>query len=107
MVSEQSIPHHVPQEILNKNVVPIETYNHVSRQCQGWSSAYKNIEARNKQLEADQNLNRNHGNERLNRQWAVAYKQLELRNKILEEEKAQLKAWKNKNKIYVKKHPYL
>ena len=43
VLSEQSIPHHVPQEILNKNVVPIETYNHVSRQCQGWSSAYKNI----------------------------------------------------------------
>ena len=39
-------------EILHKNDVPIETYNHVSRQCQGWSSAYKNIEARNKQLEA-------------------------------------------------------
>ena len=52
VLSEQSIPHHVPQEILDKNVVPIETYNHVSRQCQGWSSAYKNIEARNKQLEA-------------------------------------------------------
>ena len=52
VLSKQSIPHHVPQEILNKNVVPIETYNHVSRQCQGWSSAYKNIEARNKQLEA-------------------------------------------------------
>ena len=43
VLSEQSIPHHVPQEILNKNVVPIETYNHVSRQCQGWSSANKNI----------------------------------------------------------------
>ena len=43
----------------------------------------------------------------MNRQWAVAYKQLELRNKILEEEKAQLKAWKNKNKIYTIKHPYL
>ena len=42
----------MPQEILHKNVVPIETYNHVSRQCQGWSSAYKNTEARNKQLEA-------------------------------------------------------
>ena len=41
VLSEQSIPHHVPQEILNKNVVPIETYNHVSRQCQGWSSAKK------------------------------------------------------------------
>ena len=27
--------------IYNKNVVPIETYNHVSQQCQGWSSAYK------------------------------------------------------------------
>ena len=79
----------------------------VFRQWQGWSSAYQDLEARNKQLEADQNLNRNHANERLNRQWAVAYKQLELRNKILEEEKAQLKAWKNKNKIYVKKHPYL
>ena len=52
VLSEQSIPHHVAQEIFNKNVVPIETYNHVSRQCQGWSSAYKNIEARNKQLEA-------------------------------------------------------
>ena len=36
----------------NKNVVPVETYNHVSKQCHGWSSAYKNIEARNKQLEA-------------------------------------------------------
>ena len=52
LLREQTIPHHVPQEILHKNVVPIETYNHVSRQCQGWSSAYKNIEARNKQLEA-------------------------------------------------------
>ena len=38
---EQSIPHHVSQEILNKDVVPIETYNHVSQQCPGWSSAYK------------------------------------------------------------------
>ena len=38
--------------IYNKDVVPIETYNHVSQQCQGWSSAYKNIETRNKQLEA-------------------------------------------------------
>ena len=52
VLSEQSISQNVPQEILNKNVVPIETYNHVSRQCQGWSSAYKNIEGRNKQLEA-------------------------------------------------------
>ena len=52
LLSEQTIPHHVPHGILHKNVVPIETYNHVSRQCQGWSSAYKNIEARNKQLEA-------------------------------------------------------
>ena len=41
-----------PREILHKNVVLIETYNHVSKQCQGWPSAYKNIEARNKQLEA-------------------------------------------------------
>ena len=39
-------------DIYNKDVVPIETYNHVSQQCQGWSSAYKNIEGRNKQLEA-------------------------------------------------------
>ena len=39
-------------DIYNKDVVPIETYNHVSQQCQGWSSAYKNIETRNKQLEA-------------------------------------------------------
>ena len=30
---EQSIPHHVLQEILNKDVVPMETYNHVSQQC--------------------------------------------------------------------------
>ena len=52
LLSGKTIPHHVPHEILHKNVVPIETYNHVSRQCQGWSSAYKNIEARNKQLEA-------------------------------------------------------
>ena len=28
-------------DIYNKDVVPIETYNHVSQQCQGWSSAYK------------------------------------------------------------------
>ena len=27
-------------DIYNKDVVPIETYN-VSQQCQGWSSAYK------------------------------------------------------------------
>ena len=40
------------QEILYKIFVPIETYNHVFRQCQGWSSAYKNIEARNKHFEA-------------------------------------------------------
>ena len=52
VLSEQSIPQHVPQEILNKNAVPSETYNYVSRQYQGWSSAYKNIEVRNKQLEA-------------------------------------------------------
>ena len=52
LLSEQTIPHHVPQEILHENFVPIETYNHVFRQWQGWSSAYKNIEARNKQLEA-------------------------------------------------------
>lgn len=107
LLEEQTDPHHVQQESLNQHFVPIETYNNVFRQWQGWSSAYQDLEARNKQLEADQNLNRNHANERLNRQWAVAYKQLELRNKILEEEKAQLKAWKNKNKIYVKKHPYL
>ena len=30
-------------DIYNKDVVPIETYNHVSQQCQGWSSAYKKI----------------------------------------------------------------
>ena len=36
-----------------RNSVPIETYNHVFRQWQGWSSEYKNIEARNKQLEAE------------------------------------------------------
>ena len=107
LLAEQNVPHHVQQENFNQHLVPMETYNHAFRQWQGWTAAYKNIEARNKQLEADQNLNRNHANERLNRQWAVAYKQLELRNKILEEEKAQLKAWKNKNKIYVKKHPYL
>ena len=47
---EQSISHHVLQEILNKDTVPIETY--VSQQCQGWFSTYKNIERRNKQLEA-------------------------------------------------------
>ena len=44
---------HESQEILHKNFVPIEAYNHVLRQWQGWSSAYKNIEARNKQLEAE------------------------------------------------------
>ena len=75
--------------------------------CNFLDSAYQNLEARNKQLEGDQNLNQNLVNERINRQWAVAYKQLELRNKILEEEKAQLKAWKNKNKIHTIKHPYL
>ena len=47
VLSEQYIAHHVLQEILSINVVPIEIYNHVSRQCQGWSSAYKNIESRN------------------------------------------------------------
>ena len=36
-----------------RNSVPIETYNHVFRQWQGWSSEYKNLEARNKQLEAE------------------------------------------------------
>ena len=41
LLSGKTIPHHVPHEILHKNVVPIETYNHVSRQCQGCSSAYK------------------------------------------------------------------
>ena len=58
LLSEQTIPHHESQEILHKNFVPIEAYNHVFRQWQGWSSAYKNIEARNKQLEAEiANLN--------------------------------------------------
>ena len=52
LLSEQAIPDHESQEILHKNFVPIEAYNHVFRQWQGWSSAYKNIEARNKQLEA-------------------------------------------------------
>ena len=49
LLEEQTDPH---QESLNQHFVPIETYNHVFRQWQGWSSAYKNIEARNKQLEA-------------------------------------------------------
>ena len=40
------------QETLHQHCVPIQNYNHVFRQWQGWSSAYKNIEARNKQLEA-------------------------------------------------------
>ena len=31
LLSGKTIPHHVPHEILHKNVVPIETYNHVSR----------------------------------------------------------------------------
>merc|ERR1711902_81317 len=35
LLSEQTIPHHVPQEILHENFVPIETYNHVFRQWQG------------------------------------------------------------------------
>ena len=52
LLSEQTIPDHESQEILHKNFVPIEAYNHVLRQWQGWSTAYKNIEARNKQLEA-------------------------------------------------------
>ena len=107
LLEEETDPHNVQQEILHQHCVPIETYNHVFRQWQGWTSAYQNLEARNKQLEGDQNLNQNLVKERINRQWAVAYKQLELRNKILEEEKAQLKAWKNKNKIYTIKHPYL
>ena len=41
LLSGQTIPHHVPQEILHKNSVPFENYIHVFRQCQGLSSAYK------------------------------------------------------------------
>ena len=48
----QNILEDFVNDIYNKDVVPIETYNHVSQQCQGWSSASKNIETRNKQLEA-------------------------------------------------------
>ena len=29
LLSEQTIPHHLPQEIVHKNFLPIETYNHV------------------------------------------------------------------------------
>ena len=49
---EQTVPHHVQQETLHKHCVPIQNYNHAFRQWLGWSSSYKNIEARNKQLEA-------------------------------------------------------
>ena len=52
LLAEQTVPHHVQQESLNQHFVPIETYNHVFRQWQGWTTAYKNIDARNKQLEA-------------------------------------------------------
>ena len=37
---------------MHKHCVPIQNYNHAFRQWLGWSSSYKNIEARNKQLEA-------------------------------------------------------
>ena len=49
---EQTVPHHVQQETLHKHCVPIQNYNHAFRQWLGWSSSYKNIEARNKQFEA-------------------------------------------------------
>ena len=52
LLAEQNVPHHVQQENFNQHLVPIETYNHAFRQWQGWTAAYKNIEARNKQLEA-------------------------------------------------------
>ena len=47
-----TISHHVSQEILHNNVVPIETYNHVSDNVRGGPKHTKNIETRNKQLEA-------------------------------------------------------
>ena len=49
---QNTMCHHVKQENFNQHFVPIETYNHAFRQWQGWTAAYKNIEARNKQLEA-------------------------------------------------------
>ena len=52
LLAEQNVPHHVQHENFNQHFVPIETYNHAFRQWQGWTAAYKNIEARNKQLEA-------------------------------------------------------
>ena len=53
LLEEQTDPHHVQQEILHQNFVPIETYNHVFRQWQGWTSAYQNLEARKQQSDQE------------------------------------------------------
>ena len=39
LLEEETDPHNVQQEILHQHCVPIETYNHVFRQWQGWTSS--------------------------------------------------------------------
>ena len=53
LLEEQTDPHHVQQDILYQNFVPIETYNYVFRQWQGWTSAYQNLEARKQQSDQE------------------------------------------------------
>ena len=53
LLEEETDPHNVQQEILHQHCVPIETYNHVFRQWQGWTSAYQNLEARKQQSDQE------------------------------------------------------
>ena len=55
ILEEQSTPQNVQQDSLHQQNVhlPIEDYNYAARQWRVFASSFKNIEVRNKQLEAE------------------------------------------------------